>query len=239
MMARRVAALGLLAWFLSAAAPSFGDPAPFGHRIKTLAVIPALGGTFLFEHLKAKPFEWLGPPDSRFLETSDWGLDQMILQKATAALGSRYSVKPIAFDAANFSTWNERLLRRNTLDLNGDPAIDAYVLVLRDWRGDAIGHSIHDLGGLGLYRRDGRNRIYGVFACYRIVVVNALTGDVMASRPALLPNGGLPWLTVDSELWPRTPNDLTPRQRATLIADETRLIGQTLGPALKAIGLAR
>ncbi len=153
-------------------------------HIRTIAVIPALGATFLFEHVSDKPYEWIGPPDSHFLEISDWALDAHIGRTVTDALGARFAVKPAAFETANFSSWNDWLLKRATLNLNVDPAIDAYVLILRDWCPDTIGYSVHPLGGLGLYRRDGKRAISGAFACYRIVVVDALTGDIIASRAA-------------------------------------------------------
>ena len=72
-----------------------------------------------------------------------------------------------------------------------------------------------------------------------MVVVNALTGDIMASRAARMPDGHLPWLQVNATLWPKTPNDLTDTQRAILIADEKQLIEKTLLQTLKEINLAR
>lgn len=209
------------------------------HRIKTVAVISALGGSFLFQHVRAGAFEWLGPPDSHFLEISDWNLDAEIEIETTRALATRFVVKPIFFEPADFSTWSYGLLKRNTLALNGDPAIDAYVLILRDWRPDDIGHSVHALGGLGLYRRDGAKMKFGVFASYRVVVVDALTGRTLASRPALLPSGALPWLPAAARLWPKTQNDLTPAQRDVLASDEMRLIDKTLLATLAKIGLTR
>jgi hypothetical protein len=208
-------------------------------RIHTVAVISALGSTFLFQHVRNTQLEWLGPPDSHYLEISDWALDQKIARDVTAALEKRFVVKPIAFESANFSSWNERLLRQASLDLNGDPAIDAYVLVLRDWHYDLIGHSVHELCGLGLYRRDGNAARYGVFAGYRVVVVDALTGDIIASREALTRDGKLPWAPVDPALWPKTQNDLTPAQRATLVADETGLLDATLVQTLQQLNLVR
>ncbi|HUO91605.1 MAG TPA: hypothetical protein VMU22_01730 [Rhizomicrobium sp.] len=206
--------------------------------IRTVAVISALGNTFLFEHIPEGKFSALGPPDSHFLEISDWSVDPMIEKTVAAALARRFTVEPIAYRPADFSTWDYSNLKRASLDLNGDPAIDAYVLILRDWRSDEIDYSVHALGGLGLYRNDRATKL-GVFASYRIVVVDALTGDTIASRAALLANDKLPWVPVPAPLWPKTPNDLTEAQRATLKADETKLIDATLLPTLAAMKLAR
>lgn len=241
MSLRRLAAaagLALVAVALQASGPYRDTLSPAdGRRIKSVVVISSIGASFLFEQVRNGPFEGLGPPDSHFLEISDWRLDARAEDEARAALKTRFAVEPAFYERAAFSTWNDELLRRNTLDLNVDPAIGAYVLVLRDWRSDAIGKSVHALGGLGLYRRAGAPT--GVFACYRVVVVDALTGNVLASRAALLPGGGLPWRAVDPALWPKTPNDLSPAARAALAADEDRLIDATLIPTLKAMGLAR
>ena len=124
-------------------------------RIHTVAVLSALGQSFAFERVPDTAFEWLGPPESSFLEISDWQLDAQIERATEAALAQRFVVKPVAYEPANFSSWSVALLRRAAFDLNDDPAIDAYVLILRDWRADTIGDSVHEIGGLGLYRRDG------------------------------------------------------------------------------------
>ena len=143
--------------------------------IRTVAVISALGNSFVFERVTDTPFAALTPPDSKFLEISDWALDPLIAKETTAALARRFTVKTIVFRPADFSTWDYALLKSSALNLNGDPAIDAYVLILRDWHWDEIGHGAHALGGLGFYRRDkpnGRSK-FAVFASYRIVVVDS------------------------------------------------------------------
>ena len=243
-MKTRAAAIGFLfaAVLLGASGPYTTRLSPLDARaIKTVAVISALGNTFLFERIPDKGLEWLGPPDSHFLEVSDWALDPTIEKTVSAALAKRFTVKPIVFRPADFSAWDYAGLKRASLGLNGDPAIDAYVLILRDWRPDEIGYSVHWLGGLGLYRKDrpsNRPKL-GVFASYRIVVVDALTGDTIASRAAELPGNKLPWLPEDASLWPKTPNDMTDAQRAALSAAETKLVDATLLPTLSAMRLAR
>jgi hypothetical protein len=232
----------LIALFLCASGPYTSRLSPPDLRnIRTVAVISALGNSFVFEHVPATPFAPLAPPDSKFLEVSDWALDPLIMKEVSAALAKRFTVKQIVFRPADFSTWDNSLLKEAALDLNGDPAIDAYVLILRDWHWDEIGYGTHALGGLGFYRKDrpGWPSRYGVFASYRIVVVDALTGDTLASREALLPNKSLPWLPADAALWPKTPNDLTEAQRATLLADERKLVDATLLRTLIQMNLTR
>jgi hypothetical protein len=240
----RAAAIGFLfaAVLLGASGPYTARFSPLNYRtIKTVAVISALGNTFLFERVPDKPFEWIGPPDSRFLEVSDWALDPAITKTVSTALAKRFAVKPVGFRPADFSSWDYSNLKSAAFGLNSDPAIDAYVLILRDWRQDEIGYSLHPLGGLGLYRKDkpnGRSKL-GVFASYRIVVVDAVTGDTIASRTALLPGDKLPWLPEDANLWPKTPNDLNDAQRTALAAAETKLIDATLQRTLAQMNLTR
>ena len=239
-MSARALVAAFMAVALGAAGPYAQRLSPQErHRIKTVAVISAVGHSFLFQHVRETGFEWLGPPDSHLLEISDWALDPLVTTKVTTALAKSFAVKPIAFQPADFSSWNYALLRKAAFNLNDDPAIDAYVLILRDWTPDEIGYSNHALGGLGLYRRDGRRAKSAVFASYRIVVVDALKGEIIASHAARLRDGTLPVIPSDPSLWPKTPNDLTDAQRATLAADETKLIDATLPRTLNEMGLAR
>ena len=231
------ATLCLASVVLAAAGPRLA-PEQLRH-IRTVAVISSLGNSFQFERVPDSAFEWLHAPDSRFLETSDWQIDPLVAKTLRENLSKRFKVEAIAYKPADFATWNAALLRRATLDLNGDPGIDAYVIVLRDWRRDEIGDSVHRLGGLGLYRRDGRKSKYGIYACYRIVVVDALTGAMLASRAAVQPDGAMPWLPADAALWPKTPNDLSDAQRSALAADEKKLIGATLLRTLIQMNLTR
>jgi len=209
-------------------------------RIRTVAIISAVGQSFAFERVHPSSFEWFAPPDSRYLEISDWKIDDDVTREVTAILPARVTVKKVYFQRADFGTWNYALLRQHIFELNGDPGIDAYILVLRDWHYDAIGHSVHDLQGLGLYRRDSASDTnpQGIYASYRIVVIDANTGAIFASREAAMPDGSLPWMETPASLWPKTPNDLTPAQQKSLSSDLTQLIDKTLPRTLAEIKLA-
>ena len=237
-MIARIGAALLLALGLSASGPYMGSLSPPDlARIRTVAIISAVGQSFAFERVKPSAFEWFAPPDTRYLEISDWKLDDDITRQVTTLLPKSVTVKNVFFERADFGTWNYSILRQNIFKLNGDPGIDAYVLILRDWHYDAIGHSVHDLQGLGLYRRDADGNAEGIYASYRIVVIDANTGAIFASREAVMPDGSLPWMQTPSSLWPKTPNDLTDAQQKTLAADLALLIGKTLPRTLAAIKL--
>lgn len=209
------------------------------HRFKTIAIISAVGHTFLFQHAGSGAFAWLKPPDSHFLEISDWNIDPMVVKLAATALARNFTIKQVAFEPADFSTWDYSLLRRAALDLNGDPNIDAYLLILRDRRADDLTYSAASLNGLGMLRQDGDARKFAVFASYRVVLVDALTGETVASRAVRLTDGTTPTLAADRTLWPKTQNDLTPAQTAAISADAQRLVRETLLPALAQMGLTR
>jgi hypothetical protein len=208
-------------------------------RIRTVAIISAVGESFAFERVRPSTFEWFAPPDTRYLEISDWKIDDDVTRAVTAILSKRVAIKKVFFERVDFGTWNYANLRQNIFKLNGDPGIDAYILILRDWHYDAISHSVHDLQGLGLYRRDaasGENP-EGVYASYRIVVIDANTGAIFASCEAVMPDGSLPWMQTPASLWPKTPNDLTVAQQKLLSADLALLIGETLPRTLAAMKL--
>jgi hypothetical protein len=210
--------------------------------IKSIGIIAAVGDTCMFEHVSNRPFEWIGPPQASFLEISDWGIDNEVTSSIAAALGPAYRTQSIAVENQVFDTWTYDSLSHHIRELPApETPVDAYLLVLRDWRADAIGGSDHQLGGLGFYRRDfadGRKR-FGVFASYRLVLMEPDHGGVIASRAALRPNGQLPSLRATPALWPRTQNDLTAEQRETLQAQIVKLLQESLPVTLKQLGFAK
>jgi len=208
--------------------------------IKTIGIISVLGSTFMFEDASESTFNWLRPPKANFLEISDWGIDDLVTQTIAKAVAKRFVEKPVSFEPADFNTWTYDDLAHHIRDFEDpDPDIDAYVVIVRDWRSDTIDASGHRFAGLGFYRRDqaARKTQFGIFAAYRIVLLDAHDGHVIASRAALLPDGTLPWTAADASLWPKTQNDLTDAQRAVLQSDIRKLITATLLPTLHQLKL--
>ena len=214
-------------------------PAPSNPNLRSIGIIAALGDTCMFERIPNTPLEWIAPPMARFLEISDWGIDDEIARAITARLRPHYRVQPIAVEHQDFDSWTYDSLARNIRELAiPERPVDAYLLVLRDWRHDSIGNTNHQLGGLGLYRRDphgGRSR-YAVFAAYRLVLLDPNSGVVIVSRPALATGGRLPWIPASPSLWPHDWSNPDDRQRSRLRADLISLIDATLPAALKQIG---
>jgi hypothetical protein len=208
--------------------------------VRSIGIIAAVGETCMFERVTDRPFEWIGPPDTSFLDISDWGIDDEVTKSVEAVLAPDYRVQSIVIEPQGFDTWTNGSLARRIRELPvPETQVDAYLLILRDWRGDDIDNSDHQLAGLGIYRRDrarGRTR-YGVFASYRLILMEPNRGGILASRAALLPRDRLPWLPVSATLWPRTQNELSEAQRRALQIDFLKLIDATLPVTLLTLGL--
>jgi len=215
---------------------SGAGPKPLSPAIRSIGIIAALGDTCMFEDVPDVAFEWIKPPKAHFLEISDWGIDDEVTNTITKQLSPRYKVQSIAIEHQDFDAWTYESLARRIRELPiPETPVDAYLLVLRDWRHDAIGNTDHQLGGLGLYRRDRRGGAdrFGVYVSYRLVLLNAINGNLIASHPALSPDGRLPWLRAAPSLWPPNTNDPTDAQKHELQADFLRLIDATLPPTLR------
>ena len=231
----------MLALLLQLALCAWTPKAPHA-EIRSIGIIAALGDTCMFERVSDARFEWIAPPQATFLEISDWDIDDTVTAEITKLLSAHYKVQSIAIERQDFDTWTWNTLRRHIRELPvPEVPVDVYLLVLRDWRGDGIGDSGQQVGGLGLYRRDlgaGAERL-GAFVSYRIVLMDIEDGNILASRPALMPSGSLPWLPASAALWPPTQNDLSAGQQRKLQSDFLALIDETLPDTLGRIGLSR
>jgi hypothetical protein len=49
------------------------------------AIISAVGESFAFERVRPSTFEWFAPPDTRYLEISDWKIDDDVTREVTVA----------------------------------------------------------------------------------------------------------------------------------------------------------
>jgi hypothetical protein len=193
----------------------------------------------MFERVPGTALDWIEPPQASFLEISDWNIDNEVTNTIAKQFKPPYRLQPIAIEHQDFDAWTYSSLARHIRELPiPETPVDAYLLVLRDWQRDGIGNTDHQVGGLGLYRHDrpGGLRRFGAFASYRLVLLDANTGDLIASHPAVLHDRRLPWLPASASLWPPTPNDLNADQRGMLKSDFIELIDHTLPRALKQMG---
>ena len=152
-MRRLIAAvMGLLA--LAACTQPSGPQQPI--QIGSLGIITGFGEQIELNFVGFTVFT-----NKRESVSVDWQIDQHFKQKATAGLGGRYPLVPIAYNPAS--------VREPRRDLFGpDPAIALVQSVAKPGMADAIlyfgpvayedrlGHSNQFISGLGLY---GRSRL--------------------------------------------------------------------------------
>ncbi|HEY1612838.1 MAG TPA: hypothetical protein VGF97_03980 [Rhizomicrobium sp.] len=196
-------------------------------HIKSIGLIVSVGDTCMFEHTKPSALEWAAPPEASFLEISDWQIDDHVAQEVTTLLAARFQIQVVPFEHQAFDNWTYAQLSRRIREMpEPDEPVDAYLVILRDWRPDVLGPSRQEVGGLGLYRR-GNSRP-NLFASYRIALLDAQDGRLIATRPALSPSGDTPASLAPFGTWPRTQNELSVAQGEILKTGLTSLVDQTL-----------
>lgn len=115
--------------------------------------------------------------------------------------------------------------------------IDAYIVVSQDTRAIEQGAML-TFKGYGLYHRRSLFRtITDVFAAYRIMLVDARTGELIADREGGIETGffesALPRKRVDNARWPGDETPLPPEGIALLRDDLTALIDESLNWTLR------
>lgn len=181
--------------------------------VKTVGIISAVGDQFTFARggLTARDH------DGRSLPIPSWGLDDLIVQQATAALSGRFQVQRVTYDRAAFAAIKESPIKPVAV-VSGDPfkklvesavspqGLDAYVVITRA-KAD-FGGGVRKIEGVGVITYATVMESYSfVYALYEIRVIDGKTFDViekMAAGPldnaAEVRLGGPSRLTDDSSL---------------------------------------
>jgi hypothetical protein len=185
------------------------------------------------------------------LRTSDWNLDQAVVQQVTEAISARFAVKPITADATPLETNDTRFLHDGTPDVKsfilGLPQsndVDAYVVVRKTLVQDIYGGTNQYLWGLGIYRHSlifGGSRD-GIYAFYAVQVIDAKTGKIIDYGTPRMSDGSilttsLPWDSSDPADWAETPDAMTDQQKQAIKAHLLSLVEISLPRALKSAGL--
>jgi len=158
--------------------------------IKTVGIIAAVGDKFTFAKGGLTGFE----NSSRSVPIGPWGLDDLIVQQATAALSGRFQVKPVSYPRTMFAAVNESAIK--PLDLvRGDPfkklvqtevtpqGLDAYVVITKAKMN--FGGGSRKVEGVGLITYATVLETYSqVHALYEIRVVDGKTFDVIEKMVA-------------------------------------------------------
>jgi hypothetical protein len=159
-------------------------------RVKTVGILSAVGDQMTFA--KAG-LTGLGNRSQSF-PIESWGLDELIVKQATAALSGRFQVQPVSYKRAAFATV-EKDSPLTPVNLMNDPfkklvqtevspqGLDAYVVITKAKANFGAGG--RKVEGIGFVSHgallDASNRIH---ALYEIRVIDGKTLDVIEKRAA-------------------------------------------------------
>ena len=158
--------------------------------VKTVGVVSAIGDQFTFAKAGLTGFD----NSPRHVPIASWGLDDMIVQEVSSALGSRFHVQPVTYPRASFAVVQESPIPAVNL-VRSDPfkklvetevspqGLDAYVVITRAKAN--FGGGNRKVEGLGLITYSTVFESYSqVYALYEIRVVDGKTFDVIEKLAA-------------------------------------------------------
>lgn len=156
-----------------------------GRPVRNVAVISRLSDTITLYHTRPSvPVTvWRGYPRSYLVP--DFTIDARVEKTIASAIASRFTVValPSGYADSDFSTWEERSIGGKVRALPQRPDIDAYVVVCQDESSIEMG-SFLTSRGLVLYHRwrpIGKDLV-GLLGFYRLMIVDARTGEIIAGR---------------------------------------------------------
>ncbi|MBR1201197.1 hypothetical protein JQ562_38075 [Bradyrhizobium sp. AUGA SZCCT0051] len=131
---------------------------------------------------------------SKSFPIEPWGLDDLIVQQATAALGGRFQVQPVTYSRSAFATIKDSVFTPANL-VRGDPfkqlvrtevspqGLDAYIVITKAQAVYGGGHRKVEGVGFITYRTvtESYSQIY---ALYEIRVIDGKTFDVIDKKAA-------------------------------------------------------
>lgn len=185
-----VAATILLLLCNGAGAAMFDSREKRLQAITTVGIISAVGDKFSFANGGLTGLD----NGSRSVPIGPWGLDDLIVQQATAALSGRFQVRPVNYPRATFAAVNESPIK--PLDLvRGDPfkklvqtevtpqGLDAYIVITKA-RMNFEGGS-RKVEGVGLITYKTVLETYSqIHALYEIRVIDGKAFDVIEKMAA-------------------------------------------------------
>jgi hypothetical protein len=215
--------------------------------VKTVGIISAVGDQFSFARGGLTGLD----NASQNYPIASWGLDDLIVKQATAALNGRFQVQPVTYPRDAFAKV-ERDSPFTPANVIGDPfkklvqtqaspqGLDAYIVITRVKSNYGAGG--RKVEGIGLLSFGTVMQSYSqIHALYEIRVFDGKTFDViekMAAPPiddtAQLKLGG-PSKTVDESFSPRSGD---PAKNEKLRAAITELVARSLSTTLSDMQLA-
>jgi hypothetical protein len=216
--------------------------------VKTVGIISALGGEMSFARAG---LSGLNNDPGQSFPIGAWGLDDLIVQQATAALNGRFQVQPVSYNRAAFASVRDSPVAPVNL-VRGDAfkklvqtevspqGLDAYIVITK--AKSNFGRGARKVEGIGFVSFGTVLASYNqIHALYEIRVFDGKTFDVIVKRsaPALddavevkLPG---PTRQVDDSYSPATGD---PVQNENLHRAITDLIVRSLSTTLSDMHLA-
>lgn len=213
-----------------------------GRPVRNVAIISRLGDHAVVFHAVTSVPIGTFRPDTRTVLIPDFGIDERI-EQAVAVAVAPLTVVSLAPDArAAFGTCDRRTAGDMVRKLPPRDDIDAYIAICPDESYDEVGKTMLTIRGYGLYHR-WRLITYttAVFAVYRVMVIDARTGETIVGRESGIESGflesSIPKMDVERSRWPGDSLELTPDQVLLLRDDLTRLIDESLAWTLSRMKL--
>ncbi|WP_426440141.1 hypothetical protein [Bradyrhizobium genosp. P] len=215
--------------------------------VKTVGIVSAVGDEMSFARTGLTGLS----SSSQKMSIQSWGLDDLIVQQATAALSTRFQVQPVSYQRAAFATIKDSPVMPVNL-IRSDPfkklvqtevspqGLDAYIVITK--AKSNFGGGGRKVEGIGFITYGTVLASYNqIHALYEIRVFDGKTFEVIEKRVAPpLDNSETMKLTGPSRLVDETftadPNN--PLQNDRLHAAITDLIVRSLSSTLSDMNLA-
>jgi hypothetical protein len=158
--------------------------------VKTVGIVSAIGNEFTFVKAGLTGFD----NSPRHVPIASWGVDDMIAQEVSSALGGVFRVQPVTYPRASFAAVQESPITAVNL-VRGDPfkklvetevspqGLDAYIVITRARAN--FGGGNRKVEGVGLITYSTVLESYSqIYALYEIRVVDGKTFEVIEKLAA-------------------------------------------------------
>lgn len=201
--------------------------------VRSVAIISRLGDSAAIFH--AVPSGPAGVFDARTKSVliPDFRIDARIAETIAGMIKPLGVVPLSGGDNAALLHWDRETAGENIRKLPPRADIDAYIVVCPDDSFDEVGKTMLTIRGYGLYHR-WRLFTYttAVYAIYRVMLIDARTGETIADRESGIESGlfesSVAKNDLDRSRWPGDAMDLTPDQLQMLKQDLVTLFDRSL-----------
>lgn len=238
--------LTCLIFLVGAVLPAHGDDfkTSDGRPVRNIAVLSGLGEQVDLHHIEPSVPITVYTAHSRLITIPGFAIDDYVERKVTSLISARFNVVPTrprdyALDFGGAGS--ERATVRQIKALAPRDDVDAYIVIYRDERAVEPGALLNFIG-LGLYHRVSLFReITDVYAAYRLLLVDARSGETIVAREGGIETGlwdsSLARKRVDNTRWPGKFAPLPPEGVTQLRDDLYRLMDESLEWTMKELEL--